>query len=305
MILTKIAPARNVPETPAGLRAFMVTLFRGLITILPDRLALSLLYFRHFRRWPNLDNPRTFSEKVQARKLARRDPIFPGLVDKVEVKRMVSRVLGPEWVIPTLWHGRALPPVEERNWPIPFVIKSNNGSGTNIFVRNNRQCDWAKIESITQQWLTTKYTPRFREWPYEMVEPCLLVEPFIGGSDQLPFDYKFYVFNGRVEYVQVDVGREHDHHRSIYDRRWVRQSFTIEKKMVPTAIPKPGSFERMMAAAELLARDLDFVRIDFYDINGSPLFGEITLFPGSGLESFNPPQWDQRFGDLWTPAWKN
>jgi TupA-like ATPgrasp len=284
-------------------RAILVAAFRLLIGILPDRLALSLLYLRHFGRWPNLDRPRSFSEKIQARKLAPRNPVFPGLVDKIEVKRMVSQLLGPEWVIPTLWTGRQLPPMAERNWPLPFVLKANNGSGTNIFVRSPAECDWAAIEPLTRQWMQQRYTPRFREWPYALIEPCLLIEPFIGSSAILPLDYKFYVFNGRVEYVQVDVGRENDHHRCFYDRDWQKQPFTLYKPMEPSDIVRPASFDRMIAAAEALARDLDFVRIDFYEIDGNPLFGEMTLFPESGLAKFSPGEWDMRFGDLWSPAW--
>ena len=297
-------PPQSGPQGGA-IRSFAVALFRQLILILPDRLALGLLYVRHFGRWPNFNHAQLFSEKVQARKLAPRDPTFPGLVDKVEVKQMVSRVLGPDWIIPTLWHGRQLPPLFERDWPMPFVIKANNGSGTNLFVRSAKECEWNRIEATTQRWMSTPYSRRFREWPYELVQPCLLVEPFIGSDGVLPPDYKIYVFNGRAEYVQVDIGREHDHHRCFYDRRWVKQPFTYFKPMVQAAVPKPQSFDRMLAAAEILGRDLDFVRVDFYEIDGRAIFGEMTLFPESGLASFDPPYWDQCFGELWHPAWKN
>jgi TupA-like ATPgrasp len=287
-----------------GIRKSFVALFRFLLLLLPDRMAISLLYFRHFRRFPDLDNPRRFSELVQSRKLAPRNPIYPGLVDKIEVKRMVASVLGPEWVIPTHWSGRQLPPLAERNWPIPFVIKANNGSGTNIFVRSPEDCDWAEIERRTQIWMDTPYSPRFREWPYELVEPRLLIEPFIGSSLQLPFDFKFYLFGGQVHFVQVDVGRENNHRRDFYDRNWAKQDFAYGKPPVEFEVSRPKSFEAMIEAAEQLTKDIDFARVDFYEIEDRPLFGEITLFPESGLAKFAPDEWDFRFGELWSPEWK-
>ena len=76
---------------------------------------------------------------------------------------------------------------------MPFVIKANNGSGTNLFVRSATECEWDRIEAATQRWMSTPYSRRFREWPYELVQPCLLVEPFIGSDGVLPPDYKIYV----------------------------------------------------------------------------------------------------------------
>ena len=68
----------------------------------------------------------------------------------------------------------------------------------------------------------------------------------------------------------------------------MKQPFTYYKPMVQSAVPKPQSLGRMLAAAEILGRDLDFVRVDFYEIDGRAIFGEMTLFPESGLASFDP-----------------
>jgi hypothetical protein len=42
-----------------------------------------------------------------------------------------------------------------------------------------------------------------------------------------------------------------------------------------------------------------FVRVDFYEIKASPLFGEMTYYPGSGCERFDPPEFDRNVGRLW------
>ena len=67
----------------------------------------------------------------------------------------------------------------------------------------------------------------------------------------------------------------------------------------PRPIPKPLSLGRMIEAAEILAEDLPFVRIDFYEVGDVPKFGEMTFYPGAGLDAFDPPEWDLKLGKFW------
>lgn len=43
----------------------------------------------------------------------------------------------------------------------------------------------------------------------------------------------------------------------------------------------------MYEAAKKLSEPFQYVRIDFYDVNGKAYFGEITLSPGGDLHSLN------------------
>lgn len=73
----------------------------------------------------------------------------------------------------------------------------------------------------------------------------------------------------------------------------------------PNPIPKPDSYEEMVCLAERLAEGIPFVRVDFYEIDGRPYFGEMTLYPGSGWEEFTPPKWDRVLGDWLTLPQRN
>lgn len=269
------------------------------VPFLPARARIALLYYKFHRHWPHLRRPRTFSEKVQHRKLYDRDPRLPRLADKILVKEYVTSVLGEGWVIPTLWVGSALPPRAERDWPVPYVLKASHGCEWNIFVSSRQDEDWGQIEDAVGLWLNKPYGTQGAEWLYSQIEPQLLVEPFIGGPDGLPFDYKFFVFGGKAHYIQIDTGRGVDHRRAFFDRDWVRQPFAFKAPLEERAIDRPASLEHMLAAAELLAGDLPFVRVDFYERQGQPLFGEMTFYPTSGFGVFTPSLWDFRFGQLW------
>jgi len=62
----------------------------------------------------------------------------------------------------------------------------------------------------------------------------------------------------------------------------------------------PISLAAMLAAAERLGREHDFLRVDLYEIDGVPLFGEFCLYPGSGLDRFDPADLDDWLGAQWS-----
>jgi hypothetical protein len=274
--------------------------YNYLIETLPPEASLKLQYARYHGRLPDLKNPKLFSEKVQYRKLHDRNPMLPLFADKVKAKDLVAEILGSEWVIPTLWSGTALPPREERNWPVPCVIKANHGCDMNIFIRSAADLNWDEIEKKVDEWLSIRYYNKVRhEWLYSQIQPQILVEPFICPVTEYPNDYKLLVFNGRVEYITLHSGRHQAYpdQAAFYDRDWNKQPFTLIDFLHHPGQAKPASLDRMIAAAEQLAKDTPFARVDFYEIEGRPLFGEVTFYPGSGLGIF-PPEADQLFGSL-------
>ncbi|MDB5714047.1 MAG: polysaccharide biosynthesis protein, partial [Sphingomonadales bacterium] len=270
------------------------------------RIGLTHLW-RH-RRLPDLNTPRTFNELVQCRKLYDRDPRLSILADKVRVKSIVEDRIGREWVIPTLWHGSALP--RRPDWPTPFVVKSRHGCNQTRFIHQHDSARWEAVTGHSRHWMRGPYGTWLDEWAYLDIPRGLLVEPFMGPGPGLPVDYKFFVFGGRVEFIQVHLGRgikadwsksRRGHRWIVFDRAWQRRS-SLTSDPAPA---KPASLSLMIAAAEELARDIDFVRVDLYEIEGRPLFGEMTFYPGSGLDAFDPVTLDREMGAHWLRARQN
>jgi len=58
-----------------------------------DRLKINYHYVRTVGRLPDLQNPKTFTEKVQLAKLEWRAPRMAALADKVESKKVVAAQL--------------------------------------------------------------------------------------------------------------------------------------------------------------------------------------------------------------------
>lgn len=266
---------------------------------LPEQIVARIKYYYVFGRFPDEKHPKSFNEKVHWRKFFERNPQMGPLVDKIEAKHFVEKAIGADWVIPTYFSGETLPPVSERNWPFPYIIKSNHRSGDLIIVRGPDDIDWPEIDAECRSWVkATSHSRAAQEWAYSLVKPKILVEEYIGG-DVPPNDYKFLVFDSRVHYIQVDVDRFGKHHQAFYDRDWVKQPFYKGGKPFDGDIPAPKHLSMMIEAAERLGHGWGFVRVDLYDLEDHPKFGELTFYPAGGMGKFRPHEWDEKIGGLW------
>jgi hypothetical protein len=223
---------------------------------------------------------------------------MPNLADKLLVKERVRKVLGEQWLIPTIWAGSSLPPDWQRQWPIPYVLKATHGSGQNLFVLDKNEENPRVIERTVAAWLDHTHGVSFQEWLYSEIEPRIIVEPYLGTVGVPPIDFKFFVFHGRVAMIQVDTDRQLAHKRTFYDAHWNKQNIECGYRRDHGNIPRPISLPLMIEAAEALAAGFTFVRVDLYEIDGKPMFGELTFYPDSGRLKFNPPEIDIQLGKL-------
>ena len=255
------------------------------------RIRIGVAYRWRHGFWPDLDRPRLFTEWVQWRKLNDRDDGLARLTDKLHAKQLASDRLGEALVIPTLWHGRELP--LRPAWPMPFIVKANHGCNQFLVVRT--PADWQRARRTAPRWLRAPYGRWLDEWHYTRARRTLLIEPFIGPATELPIDYKIYVFNGVAKIVQLHFDRLGNHRWVQFDRHWRRVS---ARDGIPDPTP-PVTLAAMLTAAEAIAGDRDHLRVDFYEVGGKIWFGETCLFPGSGLDRFNPTELDLALGRLW------
>ena len=259
---------------------------------MPSRLfRIGIIYRWQMGRWPQLSKPSRFTEHVQVRKLAGRDPRFVTLSDKVSAKAHVAEVLGSSWVTPTLWYGSELPATPPGN--LPLVVKARHGCGQVAFIRN--ASDWDRAKRKARQWMRRGYGRWLDEWAYRHIPRGVLVEPMIGDGLTLPLDYKFIVIGGRVQCVEVHLDRAHHHRWIVVDRDWVRLS-----RAHADDCERPSCLDAMIAGAERLGQGHDCVRVDLYALDGCPRFGEMTFYPGSGVLPIDPPELDVALGEAWS-----
>jgi hypothetical protein len=289
----------------------MRALKQSLQSVLPDLALDVVLTVRAYRRnhgvFPNILFPKTFNEKVVARSLFDKRPILRQFADKFAVRSYVSKRLG-EAVLPDLyWVTRNPRDIPIERLPRSFVVKPTHGAGWVRLVRDKSKLDRDELARQCEYWLSQNFYNWHRERVYKDIVPRILVEELIDdGGKEAPTDYKFMVFHGRVEMIAVIVDRFVDTRGYFLDRDWNPldaglANITGQKADVrtPCTLPKPPHLAEMIRAAEILGRDIDFVRADFYDTPNKIYFGELTTTPGAGMEPYDPPSFDAYMGKLW------
>jgi len=254
----------------------------------------------------NLENPKTFNEKLVWKKLYDRNPLLPVVADKLLVREYVKQKLGKElaaqMLIPLLFSTNDPEVIPFEELPRQYIIKTNHGSNQNIIVKDNEnlsQEQKTKIIVKCIKWLSQPYGFLMNEWAYQDIKPHILVEKLmLDKNNDVPKDYKLFIINGKCRMIQVDFDRFTGHKRSMFDENWNYLDLIYKYPKGPDA-PKPESFSFMKEIAEKLGQDFDFIRVDLYEIDGRVYFGELTHYPEAATGFFDPREYDDKLGDLW------
>ena len=276
-------------------------LFRKLSRLIPDRIYLQIVYFRHFKKFIDFDNPKTFNEKIQWLKLNYRKEEYTNLVDKYRVKQYITKLSGEEYVIPTLGVWKNVDDIDFKSLPEKFVLKCNNDSGGIVICKNKKDFDEVKAKSFLKERLKNNGYWYGREWPYKNVKPCIIAEKYMEDSISKDLkDYKFFCFNGSMEFFDIDIDRFIEHRSNYYDRNGNFLPFgkTYCPPDYTKKIEMPKNLDKMIELAETISHNTVLSRIDFYEIDGQVYFGEITFYPGSGFSPFTDEKWDYKLGDM-------
>lgn len=271
---------------------------------LPDKLYLSLEFRYRLGYWIDWKNPKSFSEKLQWLKINDRRPEYTIMVDKYLAKKYAADKIGEKFIIPTLGVWNSADEIDFDQLPNQFVLKCNHNSGGLVICKDKSELNFIEVKEKLNKALKQNFYQMGREWPYKNVPKKIIAEKYMKderqGNDLR--DYKFYCFNGKPKYCQVISNRNTSETIDFFDMDWKHQEFTgLQIPHHPFSkinIQQPQMFSEMKQAAELLSQHIRFVRVDFYEINGVMMFGEMTFYPASGFGELKPSKWNESFGEM-------
>ena len=249
----------------------------------------------------NLNNPKRFSEKLQWYKLNSRRPLMQRCADKYAVRDYLKEI-GCDYLLNDIIHVYdKVSQINIDELPDSFVLKAAHGSGQNIIVKNKNKINWLKAKIMMWMWMHQHIAWSGREWVYEKMPRHIVAEKYLQDDSGGLKDYKFFCFNGKPRFMQLEVGRFTKHNtRNFYDMDWHLLPFGKEICHNPDiAVEVPDKFEEMKTIAERLAKPFQFVRIDLYEVKNKIFFGEFTFFPAGGAPDFVPDEYDAIVGDMW------
>ena len=267
--------------------------------------------------------PHSFNEKIKYKAAFDRREILTVFADKIAVREYVSRTVGDKYLPQCYLTTRQPSEIDWNAIPNEFVMKAKHCSGGVVVVwrgadegsvlpANRKDIYWARylvkpenlvksdLVNLAKSWLDKNYSYSFLsrrvpEWAYLNIERQILFEELlIEGGNSIARDYKFHMFNGRCEMINVIernkfgfMGNKKNY-SSVFDSRWNKLSVSLNGNFSPSIIPEePNNFMEMLNVATELAQGIDYVRVDLYNVDGRIVFGELTSYPQSGRNTYH------------------
>lgn len=257
-------------------------------------------YRYNFGRMPNLINPKTLNEKILRKMLFDRNPRLTIFADKFLVRDFVKSRLGEDSYLTKLY-GVVDNPAQISGLSLPnqFVMKPNHLSGQIKIINDFMSLAPDELEKLAETWLRMSHYRYHNEWAYKNIKPRIIFEESLEFEMKIPDDWKFFCFRGEPRFIQIDRSRFVKHKRNIYNLSFSLLPVNLVWENIQEKIVIPQNFEKMLEIARKLSAGVDFIRVDLYNVNGRIVFGELTSYPGAGLEKFAPSSWDAKFGSYW------
>lgn len=275
----------------------------NLLWFVPDSVMLKLQYRIKLKRKLNLKNPKRYTEKIQWYKMYYRNPLMHKCVDKYLVRDYVKEK-GLENILVKLY-GKydSIHDVDFDKIPQSFVIKTTHGGGgLNVIVCNDKnELDFNEIfTKLSSGDKPFRVRSGGREWAYYGLKPGIIVEELLTNTENPEAginDYKIFCYNGKPEYIVVDVDRYIGHKRNFYNTDWENLHVTSDCPAADREVERPKKLDEMLKIASILSEGFPYVRVDLYEVGEQVFFGEMTFYPWSGYVQFIPDKFDFIFGN--------
>lgn len=270
------------------------------LSFVPDKQMVQIQYRIKTGRKLDLKNPKRYTEKIQWYKLYYRNEKMPMCVDKYRVREYIHSKNLDEILVQLYAVYDRPEEINIETLPDKFILKTSDGSGTNIICRDKSQLSNDKIRAQVNSFIKQSSASAGREWAYSHGNGKIIVEQLLedpSTSDGSINDYKFLCFNGKPEYIVLDIDRFTNHRRNMYDTAWNDLHVASDCPCSDEDFQPPENLPDMLMVAETLSKDFPAVRVDLYSIQGKIYFGELTFFPWSGYVLYDPDSFDFKMGE--------
>ena len=247
----------------------------------------------------NLENPKTFNEKIMWKKYNDRDPLITLTCDKLKAREYVANRGYSNLLTNLVWYGKNI----KSKHITRGIIKANQSSGRLFVVKKGMKID--NILNTVNKWPDEKYGVSKGEWGYYGVDPMLMMEK-MPNDKPMKTNIKGLCFHGDVKYfLYTEYSFEKAGGKSVitgqmYDTKWNLCEVKLSWQDGVKQVKKPENLDEIIQVCNDLSKPFQFVRVDLMlDDTGRLYFSELTHYPTSGHIKFNPDKWDRKLGDLW------
>lgn len=306
----------------------------GLLNNMDDEKYLKIMWLIRMGYPLDLNNPRTFNEKLQWLKLHDHNPQYTIMADKYEAKKFIAERVGEEYVVPNYGVWDSFDAIDFDALPDQFVLKTTHDNDSQVIVKNkltfNREAAKKRLESH----LKRNHYYNTREWAYKNIKPQIIAEKLLENSDNSELlDYKVSCFNGEPQFTYIQARTCNDPNKLLTNNdnkgcfkfSQIKLEFKLRRYLNDIEIityydnnyniipcsnsdgpslakpdPKPITFDKMLELSRILSKDIPHVRVDFYEVDGKLYVGELTFYTSAGFAEFTPDEYNYKFGDMIT-----
>lgn len=268
---------------------------KSMISAISPTLITRIMYRANFHQKLNLNKPQNICEKMLWLKLNTyyNNPIITQCVDKYKVREYIQEKGCAELLNELIGVYDKVEEIQWENLPEQFVLKCNHGCKYNLICEDKSTFDIEQAKGKLRSWMKEDFWKIFGEVNYKYVAKKIVCEAYLNdGLGKSLRDYKFYCINGEPKLMEVCMNRqENSGHPDEYffdmDYNYqppqMHNSGLINGKL--DELPRrPISFEKMKEYARILSVDFPFVRVDFYEVNRTPVFSELTFTSAAGYD---------------------
>jgi hypothetical protein len=237
----------------------------------------------------NWNNPTNISEKLLWLNRYHCIPLKIQCADKYRMKEYINDCKLNEINVPLYGVWEDVKDIEWNKLPNQFVLKTNNGCGTNIICKDKSKLELEDTIRKLNKWLKIDYSKHYNEQHYKFIKPCIFAEEYLPSLELYQTDYKFQVINGEPYCVLVCANRDKDGHAKLYsyDLNWNRVVLLNgEEETLNRNFEKPKNFSKMIEYARILSKPFPYVRVDFYEVEGKLYIGELTFTPYGNIMTY-------------------
>lgn len=289
------------------IKALFWNIVYSLLGHLYPRGLVSIHFYRSFGFCIDWKSPKDINEKINWLKFYGDTTCWVDLADKFKVREYVACKGFSDMLVPLLGKWDRAEDIDWDSLPEKFVMKTNHGSGDALICRDKAALDCKTWTETFAKLLQQKYGSQMGEPHYNKIKPCVIAEELLDNTKQkIPssslVDYKVWTFNGCPKYIWVCYNRtKHSCEVGVYDTDWnFHPEYSVSNShyiLSDKVLPRPASLDEMLRAASVLSKGFPELRMDFYEVDGKPYFGEMTFSSASGMNNFYTPEFLHILGD--------
>lgn len=248
----------------------------------------------------DIRNPKSFNENILARKVFDNEYDLAVYTDKFEVRNYVSKVIGNKYLVHNFGIWEKPEDIEFDNLPQKFVLKATHGSGWNVLVKDKDSMDIQESCNKLNRMLNKNYYYMSREKNYKNILPRVVCEEYLEARDKRGLvDFKVFCFGGISKFFSVSYEQAG---QTFYNLFYANgNKISINSKYNEIEGDEICQIkDEVLQLAEKLAKRFDFVRVDFYIVDGHIYFSELTFHSGGGIRPIEPREIDLELGTFFT-----